>query len=91
MDLNTPISERFIGLQHLKEIYLSKLDQNITFVRRLIDILLKHASSVVFCDTGNNQIIGTIPEILSKLRKLETLWLGALFLNCIVSLAKIEY
>jgi len=38
----------------------------------------------MLCDTGNNQITGTIPEMLGNIRKLETLRLGAFFLFWIV-------
>jgi len=57
----------------------------------LLDISLKNASSFPFCCTGNNQITGRIPNILGKLRKLDTLWVGELFLECSTYHAKIEY
>ena len=34
----------------------------------------------MLCDTGNNEITGTVPEMLGNLRKLETLRLGAFIL-----------
>ena len=45
-----------------------------------MECLFLNASSFVFCNIGNNKIIGTVPENLP--RKLETLWIGALFLDC---------
>jgi len=42
--------------------------------------LTQNNVSFVLCDIGNNKIIKTVPEMLGKLRKLETLLLGAFIL-----------
>ena len=87
--LNTRISDHLNALQHLREIYLGKIGQRSQTFMIFMECLFLNASSFVFCNIGNNQIIGTIPENLP--RKLETLWLGALFLDCAYSHATKEY
>jgi len=47
--------------------------------------------SFMLFDIGNNKITGMIPEILGNLRKLDTLFLGALFLEYAFSHAKTEF